>query len=204
MSGQVATLVAGLRRGLNVATADAAQQSLYEHWVGVEQWPLEGVAPALLVGVAPANWAAHVEERGLAAEARQLQQHLLDALAVDAGRTTSALHLRAWAQGHGVVLPAAAEQLLDFVARTLPRLAVDAPVATHAAVRPSDREAVLGAALAMVTRFTEDCLDEERMFDGARIARLMLAQAALWFPEGPPRMDEQAIARLVEHYISGF
>ncbi|MCC6710417.1 MAG: hypothetical protein IT492_22895 [Gammaproteobacteria bacterium] len=204
MTAQVATLVARLRTGLHVDVADTAGALLYERWVGAEQWPLAPVAVALLVGVAPERWQEHVESLGMASEARQLHDCLVSDLATDGAHVTSGLRLRAWAQGQGVAMPAAAETLLDFVARTLPRLAIETPLAAAAATRATDKEAVLGAALALVTRFTEDCLDEERMFDGARIARLMLAQSALWFADGPPRMSEQAIAELVEHYISGF
>ena len=204
MSEPTAALIARLRTGLNVTAAEHAQQLLYEHWLGQERWPLDPVALALLVGVAPAQWSAHVETLGLAAEAEQLRARMLTTLALDAEQVTTGLGLRAWAHSQGVALPAAAEALLDFVARTLPRLAAQLPQMDALAAPSTDKEVVLGAALALVTRFTEDCLDEERMFDGARIARLMLSQAALWFADGPPRMDEQAIAQLVEHYISGF
>lgn len=204
MSESPAALIARLRSGVDIAAADTAQQLLYEHWVGQEDWPLAPVALALLVGVAPAQWAAHVQARGLQAEAEQLRARLATELALTANQITSGLRLRAWAQSQGVALPAAAETLLDFVARTLPRTVAELPAMSPPAARTSDKEMVLGAALALVTRFTEDCLDDERMFDGARIARLMLEQAALWFPDGPPRMDERAIAELVEHYISGF
>ena len=197
-------LIARLRSGLNVTAADHAQQLLYEHWLGQERWPLDPVALALLVGVAPAQWSAHVERLDLAAEAAQLRARMVTTLALDAEQFTTGSGLRAWAHSQGVALPAAAEALLDFVARTLPGLAAQLPQMNAPAARSSDKEVVLGAALALVTRFTEDCLDDERMFDGARIARLMLCQAARWFPDGPPTMDEQAIAQLVEHYISGF
>lgn len=204
MAQETAALVARLRAGLNVALADAAQQALYEHWIGQEHWPLVPVALALLVGVAPVQWRAHLDTHNLVADADQLKTLLQNELTLDADLMTSGLAVRAFAQRHGVTLPAAAEPLFDFVARTLPRLAAEIPVVAAPAARSSDKEVVLGAALALVTRFTEDCLDDERMFDSARIARLMLAQAALWFPEGPPRLDERAIAELVEHYISGF
>jgi len=204
MSGPVAALITRLRSGVNVAVADHAQQMLYEYWVGQEHWPLAPVAMALLVGVAPDKWANHVEALGLSAEAELLRARIAADLGLEAGQSIEGLRLRAWAQSQGVSLPPAAEHLLDFVARTLPRMAADVSLVSAPATRNTDKEAVLGAALALVTRFTEDCLDEERMFDGARIARLMLAQAALWFPDGPPPMNEQAIARLVEHYISGF
>ncbi|CAN0488250.1 unnamed protein product, partial [Phaeothamnion confervicola] len=179
------------------------QQLLYEQWLALEHWPLDPVALALLVGVAPAHWSTHVATLDLAPQAEQLRTRMLTSLTLDAQQLTTPLELRAWAHSEGVTLPAAAEALLDFVARALPGRAAQlleiAPAASS-----TDKEAVLGAALALVTRFTEDCLDEERMFDGARIARLMLSQAALWFPDRPPRMDEQAIAQLVERYINGF
>ena len=199
-----AALIARLRAGVNVTTAEPAQQLLYEHWVGQERWPVEPVALALLIGVAPAQWSAHVEMLGLAVDAEQLLARMVTDLALGVEQVTTALGLRAWAHSHGVALPAAAESLLDFVARTLPRLAVDAASVNTPAASSTDREAVLGAALALVTRFTEDCLDEGRMFDSARIARLMLAQGALWFADGPPRLDEPAIAKMIERYISGF
>jgi hypothetical protein len=204
MAEQIPALIARLRSGVNIAAADAAQQLLYEHWVAQEQWPLSPIALALLVGVAPDLWAAHVATLGLTAEAEQLHARLVADLAREGEQHINGLRLRAWAQSQGVALPAAAEHLLDFVARTLPRLATELPATGAPGSGSRDREMVLGAALALVTRFTEDCLDEQRMFDGARIARLMLTQAALWFPDGMPRMDEQAIAQLVEHYISGF
>ncbi|MBK6657545.1 MAG: hypothetical protein IPG43_05035 [Proteobacteria bacterium] len=203
MPGQVASLVAQLRTGLNPDSPDPARQLLYERWVGEEQWPLSPVAIALLIGVAPDAWQRHVEALAMADEVAALLDAMASALALDGEQATTGLRVRAWAHGQGVAMPAAAESLLDFVARTLPRLAEQAPVAA-ASARTTDTEAVLGAALSLVTRFMEDCLDEQRMFDGARIARLMLAQSALWFPDGPPRMDEQAIAKLIEHYISGF
>ena len=204
MAQDTAALVARLRAGLNVALADAAQQALYEHWIGQERWPLAPVALALLVGVAPVQWRAHLDTHNLVADADQLKTLLQNELTLDADLMTSGLAVRAFAQRHGVTLPAAAEPLFDFVARTLLRLAAEIPVVAAPAARSSDKEVVLGAALALVTRFTEDCLDDERMFDSARIARLMLAQAALWFPDGAPRMDERAIAELVEHYVTGF
>ena len=197
-------LIARLRSGVNVTAADHAQQLLYEHWEGQERWPLDPVALALLVGVAPAQWTAHVDTLDLAAEAEQLRARMLTTLALDAQQVTTPLALRAWAHSQGAALPAAAEALLDFVARTLPGLTAQLPQINPPDAPSTDKEVVLGAALALVTRFTEDCLDNERMFDGARIARLMLSQAALWFPDRPPPMDEQAIAQLVEHYISGF
>lgn len=204
MSEPTASLVARLRTGLNPDLAGSAEQMLYERWVGEEQWPLAPVAMALLIGVAPERWLSHVAALGMENEAAQLQDCLVSALARDGAQVTTGLRLRAWAHGQGVALPAAAEHLLDFVARTLPHMAVDMPPAVDAGSHATDKEAVLGAALALVTRFTEDCLDEERMFDGKRIARLMVAQSALWFADAPPRMSEQAIAELVEHYISGF
>ena len=189
---------------MNIDVAGPAQQALYEHWVGQERWPLQPVALALLTGVAPECWAKHVAGLGLSAEAELLRARIAADLELGPDEMTQGLRLRAWAHTQGVALPTAAEQLLDFVARTLPRMAAELPPVNSPTTRTTDKEAVLGAALALVTRFTEDCLDDERMFDGARIARLMLTQAALWFPEGAPRMDEQAIAQLVEHYISGF
>jgi uncharacterized protein (DUF2141 family) len=50
----------------------------------------------------------------------------------------------------------------------------------------------------VVTRFTEECLDGERMYDPRRIAHRMLIQSALWFPDDPPRMGEPGIIAVIE------
>lgn len=201
----VAELVARLREGLDVAREDYLQL-LYEHWVGEDAWPLASVALPLLIGVPPEDWPFHLDESERESAALALEAEIAGALGVSGDAPVKPLALRNWARGAGVALPAAAEQLLNFVATTVPRLAQEAqPVVTADVVHPhNEREAVLGAALALVTRFTADCLDEEQMYDARRIARRMLLQSALWFPDGPPRMGEEGIVALIEPYISGF
>lgn len=204
----LADLVAVLREGLDVEQPDYLQL-LFEHWVGEEAgWPLASVALPLLVGIPPEDWPFHLDDSAREAAAAALERLAGEALGVSGDAPVSPLALRAWAQGEGVRLPAAAEPLLDFVQQTVPRLAAQAASVQRAApdmTAPArEREQVLGAALALVTRFTEDCLDSERMYDPRRIARRMLLQSALWFPDGPPRMGEDGIVALIEPYIRGF
>ncbi|MGR8920698.1 MAG: hypothetical protein ACU85V_13865, partial [Gammaproteobacteria bacterium] len=58
-------------------------------------------------------------------------------------------------------------------------------------------------ALALVTRFPERCRDDRGFFDGALVAELIIEKGALWFPLGPPALDRDEIAALLERWLHG-
>ncbi|MCB1747142.1 MAG: hypothetical protein H6977_14900 [Gammaproteobacteria bacterium] len=197
---EVAALVARLRAALDVDAGASALQPLYETWVARDAWRRSVEAVPLLLGVDPAGWAA-CRQGEVAAWAAALDARLGADLGVASDGDVTPAQLRRWARDHAVALPACAEQLLDFIASVV--LGVEAEAAAPAAAaRAAEREMLLGAALALVTRFPQQCRDEHGFFDGARIADQILAKAVLWFPLQPPQASREEIAALIESYLT--
>ncbi len=202
MSSEPGSLVATLRASLEMPAEDASQ-ALYEDWLTRDTWRLDSEAVALLVGCAPDEWPRYCARHGLDESSRTLNRALADAFGCAPDAAVEPLRLRGWAQANGVELPPAFARLADYIARVLPAAAgAGEEGAQAAAAAAGERELLLGAALALVTRFPEQCRDAHGFFDGARIADLILEKAALWFPHEPPRMERAAIAALLERYLS--
>lgn len=190
--------VTTLRAGIDPHSDALAMRELYEHWLQQERWPLHA-ALALIVGVDPAGWSAHLVRPGHAAAAQALLAQLSADLGLTAAAEVDVLRLRAWARSAGVRLPHAGAELLDYIARTVPAPPLSG-MRTDAGTA-AEQVAVLGAALALATRFTEQCLDQERRFDSRQMVLLMRAQAAVWFGDTPPDMNDAAIAALLDRYL---
>jgi hypothetical protein len=171
---------------------------LYERWLATDAWTLDA-ALALIVGLDPAAWTTHIDRNDLALDAATLRESMLDELGVD--RTIDDIvvaELAVWMARHGCAWPAPAAALLDFIARTLPAARRPIPPAASGA---SEREAILGAALALATRFTERCLDGEGYYDARRMVSALRSQAVVWFGEQRPELDETAMIELLERYL---
>ena len=63
------------------------------------------------------------------------------------------------------------------------------------------RETLLGAALMLVTRMPQDCVDELGYYDSVRITQLILQKALLWFPLDPPPLDRAGIEALIARWL---
>ncbi|MGE0483339.1 MAG: hypothetical protein AB7Q81_04315 [Gammaproteobacteria bacterium] len=192
--------MARLRAALGVEPDDAALSALYETWLMRDVWRLADEALPLLVGVDPDNW-ANALGAGSATWANALMTQLASAPGIAGEEAVAPAGLRAWARERGTALPACAEQLLDFIASVVPGVR-DESAAPAAVARAAEREILLGAALALVTRFPAQCRDEHGFFDGGLIADQILAKAALWFPLEPPRAGRDEIATLLESYLA--
>jgi hypothetical protein len=195
---EAAELVARLRAALGVQAEAAAMSALYETWLSRDAWHVPNEALPLLVGVDPAHWRDALDVES-AAWAHALAARLAAALAGAEAVTPAAL--RTWAREQGTGLPACAEQLLDFIASVLPGTRDDGAMPA-AVARAAEREILLGAALALVTRFPAQCRDEHGFFDGGLIADQVLAKAVLWFPREPPQASRDDIAALFETYLA--
>lgn len=197
MDGEAATLVATLRAGIDPHSTDLDVQQRYERMLKQDAWKLGSEALPLLVGVDPRTWQQHVAKAGASAEAAALHEQLAGEADADGCITPGAL--RDWARRAGIELPASLGSLLDYIARVVP------PPREAESIQPTpasgDREIVLGAALALVTKFPDRCRDAHGFFDGARIADLMLEKAVLWFPDRPPALSRDEIARLIERSL---
>lgn len=200
-TGELAEALAEARRLLAIDAADATLQPLFEQWLKAEQWRAQGEALPLLVGCAPARWGQAAGEA-----ARGAAQPLWQALVREIGCAPaddpplSPFRLRQWAQREGLALPSALTRVLDFIGAVLPALAVpvnDTPIPGH----DEDRVTLLGAALAMVTRYPARCVDAEGYYDAARIVAQVFAQAVVWFPLGPPAFSQADAVALVARWL---
>jgi hypothetical protein len=197
----VESLFARLRTGLDITSGAVAYQQLYEHWCKSDSWSLGREALPLLVGVDPAAWQHHVEAQELQQSAEALLQLISAGLDCRPDAQITPARIRHWAREQGIALPEPLARVLDFILSVLPPVMRD-PQAMSGADQSADRERALGAALALVTKFPDQCRDEHGFFDGARIAALILDKRLLWFPEGGPAFSAAEIAALLENYLS--
>lgn len=197
----VSDLINGLRPGVDLDDTSLETRQMIEHWLMRETWQIADEALPLIVGVAPRQWAEFVNANGLATAATQAVAALRDDPGATGNDALDPGAVQHWARRHHVRLPAALDEVLGFIARVLPSTPA-APGAADAAGVAAERELVLGAALALVTRFPAQCRDPQGFFDGAAIADLMLQQAARWFPLAPPTLGRDDIAKLLETYLT--
>lgn len=199
MTASRGDLLSELRAEVDAADMSTSQQMMYETWISRERWSLLDEALPLLVGLAPDEWPGYVTRLNLDEQAAALGILLAGDFGCDLAGSIESAALQAWARKHAIALPAACDQLMDYVSRVLPQAA--APSAGDAA-QGAERELLLGAALTMVTRFPGQCRDSNGFFDGQLIADEILSKAALWFPLEPPSMGREEIATLLEQYLS--
>ena len=192
-----------LRVGLDVTASDVAYQELFESWLTREQWLLASEAVPLIIGVAPDAWPAHIKRHSLSEASRQLCEQLCTQLQCAADDAIEVMRVYAWAREQRISLPLAFERVVEFVVQVLPGAVIEHYADTPAGAAAGDeRERILGAALALVTRFPQQCRDHNGFFDAGQIADLLLEKGAVWFPLTPPEMSRDAIATLLETYLS--
>ena len=201
MSGDIKESLEHLREGLDIHATDADAQKLYEQWLSEDQWPLTTVALPLVVGCDPEAWSAHVESHAL----EDAVEAVLSSLAAESGDAEmpiSVTQLAGWARTHNLELPLAMSRLLEFIGSVLGQSQLPVTDQANAFAAAEEREILLGAALALVTKFPQQCRDANGFFDGALIAQLILEKGALWFPGAPPSLSRDEIAQLLEHYLT--
>lgn len=203
MNDTVHDAIDALRTGLDITSSEVAYQELFEAWLTRERWLLAAEAVPLIIGVAPGAWSIHIKRHSLGQASRQLCEQLCAQLQCAADDAIDVMRLYAWTREQRVSLPLAFERVVEFVVQVLPSAAIERCADMHAgAVAGDERERVLGAALALVTRFPQQCQDHNGFFDAGRIADLLLEKGAVWFPIAPPDMNRDAITNLLESYLS--
>lgn len=193
--------------------AQVEQQMLYEKWLKHDAWKLRREALALLIGVAPEELAEIIGEGSLGDAEHELWEavqscissgsgpKLRDAAAAPGAWAVTPGDLYAWAKGLGCPLPEAFDSLMGFILSTVKRPAAVQPEA--AAVAPpaaAHHEAVLGAALALVANYPEQCVGEHGWVEAASIARLIEAKSALWFDGGLP-ISVKEMTMLIDKWL---
>lgn len=183
---------------------EPTQVLLFEAWVKREQWRLRDEALPLLVGTDPAVWQASPQSLLV----REAGDRLAVALAArlqlepDTDAHVTPLAFRAAAEALMLDLPPALARLLDFLARVLAFQQADtASASAQGLADAEDRLTVLGAALALVVRHPERCLDEEGYYSAERMVEEIFRQAVYWFPLGPPACGVAEAVSLLARWL---
>jgi len=168
-----------------------------------EQWRAASEGLPLLLGLHPADWPALCATPAHAPLVAAVWTAFAAALGVAAETDPerSPLSLRAAALSIGISPPPALDRLLDFIQRLLPEAPPEGGAAEAEVLAAQARETLLGAALMLVTRMPQDCVDELGYYDSARITQLILQKALLWFPLGPPPLDRAGIEALIARWL---
>ncbi len=217
------TALAGLADRLAAPQADVdadrrpgedklSSQRLYETWLKREEWSVLTEALPLLFGIAPEHWSDRLSRAQAVKEAEAVRDAVHSAVeqdeafeltdrsgALDAWMVRpQALHT--WAHAADFRLPEAFDTLMSFIAKVMfkPMSMPAEPSATLA--KNSDRELVLGAALAVVATFPEQCRGQAGWIEAEAVAKVIQAKSAIWF-EGPPHLSQSEMAELIDKWF---
>ena len=194
-----------LRTALNVdsSAVDLDTQRRVELWAKRSEWAARSEALPLLVGADPDDWASLPASPSNARHEGALWQALAATLGLgpDSDTPISPTRLRSAAEANGLDLPLALARVLDFITAVLSPAAGDQPDPAPLLQAAEDRLTVLGAALALLARTPDRCVNEAGYYDASRLAGAIFQQAVYWFPLGPPSLDEAAAARLIARWL---
>jgi len=199
-SAMPARLVAELRVGVDPMAGDVDYQVVYETWLSRECWQIEREALPLLVGVDPQRWPEHVARHGLARTSQAALHALVDAFDCTPIAALEPQRIAQWARQQGIALPLPFARVLEFLQQVLPSADATA-VASGGSASVSDRERVLGAALALVSRDPACCRDASGRLASDPLATLILAQSPASFPDGRPALGRDDIVAVLESYL---
>jgi hypothetical protein len=175
-----------------------------EAWAKKDRWLAASEGLPLVLGARPAEWAGLMAATECAAAAREIWTALAAQLGVgvEEDPPIAPIKLRAAAESLGLMLPPPLAAVLDFLARVLPTgRETNEEDAQTVVLAAQEREILLGAALLLVTRMPERCVNELGYFDSARVATLIREKSLLWFPLAPPSLTQDEIARLIAKWL---
>lgn len=179
-----------------VVPSDAQErrpEQLFERWLRKESWePRDELIPLLCV-VEPEKWSKIKVDPAVAAAEASLWQLLEQESTVAGPAGCNPVDLRGWAMTAGLQLHPALDALLRYIQVSV---AVADTASGEKQAPDPEREAVLGAALAVVSRWPEQCRDAHGLIDPERVASCIETRAALWFENGAvpmPRADAEAL-----------
>ncbi len=197
--------------------ASIEQQMLYEKWLKQDQWLLRAQALPLLIGAEPHDWQVFLDaddNRELEAEIWQrVLQGVRDTGTPRVENQQAEAHswqvkpqdIQYWARTQAIATPSALDMLLSFVSSTVMHepseeqmMGAEQFMASNTS---SDREMVLGAALALVCTFPDKCRDQHGWVDGYTLATLIEEKGALVFDEKAPVLNTSEKAELLDSWI---
>lgn len=203
-----------LAREIEVYGAEqVAESRLFERWASLESWLLRDQAIPLLLGVDPEHPDRLRDDPELKQRASELWQHAMRCVrdrlglrVLDGAREpgewrVAPSDLYQWAVVSRIAMPETLERLLAFVAQV-----VKAPQPPQASVPPETARlaaqvAVLGAALAIISRDPHACRDSRGVLSAARLAARIEETAEHLFGSDTPPLSAPEIIALVQQHL---
>ena len=187
------------------------QQRLYEHWLKQDEWYLREDAIPLVLGVDPEDW-PELRDREPIRSCEAVAWEAIQASVRDSQQPTvtnrnapedlwkvRAEDLYRWARLTQIALPEPFEQLMQFITTVVKHEEVEQN--TPSMTRTTEEHAVLGAALAALAAWPEECRDGHGRADAGRIAGLVERKAPLWFASTGPPMSHEEITQLIDEWL---
>ena len=197
-------IVEELRSGINM-TDTQQSQIMYETGLKVDQWLARAEALPLIVGCAPGDWQTYLKAEDKSPQEELLWHIIANDLGIEADNKLDISSVVEWARAQSISLHPSFLRIYEFVRKVLVvgannsrseegAKAVEDPAA-------AEREIVLGAALSLLAKMPESCLDAHGFVDGAAIVDLMNQTAARWFPHIEPTMTRTEMAALIDKWL---
>ena len=198
-----------------------AQRRLYEYWVARDRWKLEAEAIPLVLGYDPEKSGEYDEEynknaQELIEHAKNCIMHALSLNAINREDTPEHWEVRpaefyCWASVSRVQMPQSLVDLMEFVVSTVKgekdRISHMQSVAANAAQGTEGQdfdlqtEKILGAALAVLAEFPEQCRNRKGRINVAAITELIQKHHEVWFPDSETMMSSITMQDLINKWI---
>jgi hypothetical protein len=189
-----------------------SSQRLYETWLKREEWRVYPEALPLLFGIPPEHWEEVATKPGLDTAVAGLWQGLQASVARGDGPpvinpglsaddwTVRPQGLHAWAHNGGFELAEPFDTLIGFIAKVMFASAQAPSSQAGDTGGGNDKEAVLGAALAVVATFPEQCRGQAGWIEAEAVVDVIMAKSAIWFERAPP-MSRAAMVELIDKWF---
>jgi hypothetical protein len=190
-----------------------AESRLFERWASLESWLLRDQAIPLLLGVDPEHPDLLHEDVELKRRADELWRHAercvrdrlglraLDSAQQPAKWRVAPADLYRWAVVSRIAMPETLERLLAFVAQVVKEPEAPQLAATPEAGRLAAQVAVLGAALAIISRDQHACRDNRGVLSAAQLAARIEESAEHLFGTDEPPLPASEIIALLRQYL---
>ncbi len=184
-----------------------ALQRLYERWVVKDEWLLYDEAIPLLLGLDPTLQFTNVEVESLRLKVKTAigegRLQVSGEGAIEKQKVKPAAIYR-WAMANSLTLPVELVNLMEFVLKTvLSTESVSSSRADDPALSDrSDIERILGACLALVASYPDECKNARGMITVERLLKLLDAHAEILFNGEFPAMSSTAIRDTVNHWLN--
>ena len=181
-----------------------ARQKLYEKWVTKEKWSLHE-SICLMTGNDPgsskrkAEYAVFEQSMIDAVEQGTLES-LTSVSGTDADYEFEPQKVFTWARMSGIELPVELVNLMEFVIKTIAFTPDEEPEQVEN-LASKDAENILGACVAVLASFPEECTNQKGKVSTERLLKLMGKHSDSLFPDSLPGLSSTAIRDLVNNWV---